>query len=662
VQHEVGRLVAARDRQEVGQIHAVMHRIKRRGEPKRELAAAAYGIRELVYLHRAAPSRKGGPPKTPTGGDADMHELPLVTTIAAAFTAAWVLGLLTQWLRLSPIVGYLLAGIVIGPHTPGFVGDAQLATQLAEVGVILLMFGVGLHFHLEDLLAVRNVAVPGAIGQSLVATLLGAAVAVAFGWPIKSGLVLGMAMAVASTVVLIRVLTDNRALDTQAGTVAVGWLIVEDILTVIVLVLIPALGSPAADAGDGHGATAQQGPLWLALLLALLKLSILVGVLLWGGGKVIPWIMVRVARLRSRELFTLTVLVMAIAIAAGSYSLFGASMALGAFLAGLVVGRSPASQQAAADALPLRDAFAVLFFTSVGMLFDPKFIFQQPLLLLAGLAIVMIGKPLAALVIVAIIGYPVRVALTVALALAQIGEFSFILSDLGKAHGLLDTSEHNLLVACAIITITLNPIVFRALGPIERWLQARPALWKLLNRRVNERQMEMNERAGELLHKSDAPLAVIVGYGPVGQAVDSILRGRDIETVIVDLNMDTIQRLTNSGRAAIFGDAYNIEVMHDALERASHLVITLPHSTNRNPVIVAAKLINPDMKIFVRARHLREREELEQAGADAFAFEEAEEAVALARLVLFDRGADEQTVRHETTRIRQTFHAELPAV
>src|SRR5688500_3929746 len=305
-----------------------------------------------------------------------MHDLPLITTLAAAFTAAWVLGIITQKLKLSPIVGYLLAGIVIGPHTPGFVGDAPLATQLAEVGVILLMFGVGLHFHPGDLLKVRNVAVPGAIGQSLAATLLGVVVAMAFGWPIRSGIVVGMAMAVASTVVLVRVLSDNRMLDTTHGHVAVGWLTVEDILTVIVLVLIPALGvsSDAAQAAAGHATTAPAAGasgLLVTLAIALLKLAALVAIVLLAGSRVIPWVMVGVARLRSRELFTLTVLVMAIAIAAGSFYAFGASMALGAFLAGMAVGHSPVSQQAAADPLPLRDAVAVLFFTLVGMLLEP---------------------------------------------------------------------------------------------------------------------------------------------------------------------------------------------------------------------------------------------------------------------------------------------------
>jgi CPA2 family monovalent cation:H+ antiporter-2 len=635
-----------------------------------------------------------------------MHELTLINTVAAAFTAAWIFGLITTRMRLSPIVGYLLAGIAIGPFTPGLVADTAIAQQLAELGVILLMFGVGLHFDLSDLMAVRRVAVPGAIGQSFIATLLGAGLALAYDWPLESGLVLGMAMAVASTVVLIRVLSDNHKLDTEEGHVAVGWLIVEDILTVVVLVLIPAMGSlPEATPADTHaavattqmvahdgqvattaGATDQveaaasapaahaaaEAPasagdhapasahapeppqsLWIALPLALIKLAIMIVVVLFLGSKLIPKIMVRVARLRSRELFTLTVLVVAIAVAAGAYYTFGASMALGAFLAGMVVGQSPVSQQAAADALPLRDAFSVLFFASVGMLFNPMFIVDAPVMFLAGLSIVMIGKPLAALVIVAIVGHSGRTALTVAFALAQIGEFSFILSSLGNQYQLIGDMGHNLLVACAIVSITLNPMLFRLIGPTERLLQRWPTVWGFLNRRAHKRTAHMNERAGELLEQKDAPVAVIVGYGPVGRTVDDILRGREIETVIVDLNMDTIQQLTREGRGAIYGDAYNVEVMHQALARATHLIITLPHSVNRTPVIVAAKLINPDIKIFVRARHLLEREELQQAGADAFIFEEAEAAVALARMVLFDQGEDEPTIRRESIRIRQ---------
>jgi monovalent cation:H+ antiporter-2, CPA2 family len=585
-----------------------------------------------------------------------MHDYPLITTMAAAFTVAWIFGLITQKLRMSPIVGYLLAGVVIGPFTPGFVGDAALAPQLAEIGVILLMFGVGLHFHLKDLLAVGNIAIPGAIGQSVLATLLGLVIASAFGMPFKFGLVLGIATAVASTVVLIRGLSDNKMLHTTEGHIAVGWTIVEDLFTVVFLVLIPAMGS-----GAGHSTSSSHWPLWLTLLISLAKLAVLAALLLVGGSKIIPWIMVRVARLRSRELFTLTVLVMAIAIAAGSSYLFGASMALGAFLAGMVVGQSPASHQAAADALPLRDAFAVLFFTSVGMLFDPRFVLHEPLLVLAVLGIIMIGKPLAATLVVAVMGYPLRTGLTVAMALAQIGEFSFILAEVARGHGLMNESGQNVIVACAIVSITINPFLFRLIAPIESSIKRAPFLWRLLNRTPHHREEGMNAQAAELIEKSSEPLAVIVGYGPVGRAVDALLRGDGVRTVVVDLNMETIQILTAQGRAAIYGDAFNIEVLHQALPAATHFVITLPDSTNRSALIAAAKLINPAVKVFVRARYLSEREELRQVGADAACFEEVEAAVALAKLVLSDRGRAPDTIRRETRRIRLELGADALA-
>lgn len=596
-----------------------------------------------------------------------MHDYPLITTMAAAFAAAWVLGLITQALRLSPIVGYLLAGVAIGPFTPGFVGDPTLAPQLAEIGVILLMFGVGLHFQLKDLLAVRTVAIPGAIGQSLVATVLGVGVAMAFGFSFKLGLVLGMSTAVASTVVLIRGLTDNKMLDTPHGHAAIGWLIVEDIFTVVLLVLIPALGSGGGGAGAAataaatmeHAAAAQ--PIWLALLIAMGKLAAMVAVLLFGGAKVIPWVMVQVARLRSRELFTLTVMVMAIAVTAASSYVFGASMALGAFLAGMVVGQSPVSHEAAGQALPLRDAFGVLFFASVGMLFDPSFIVREPGLVLAGLGIIMIGKPLAALVLVALVGYPLRTGLTVAMGLAQVGEFSFILSELALKHGLMNEAGHNLIVASAIISITINPFLFRLIDPFEKAIARWPRLNRLLNRRARTREGRMNASAADLIHTSEEPIAVVLGYGPVGRTVDQILRDRGMRTVVVDLNMDTIQELTRQGRPAIYGDAFNIEVMQAALQSATHIIITLPHSTNRDPLIAAAKLINPAVKVFVRARYLAEREGLEQVGADSACYEEAEAAVALARLLLADRGVEAEDIRTESNRIRQELRtAPLP--
>jgi CPA2 family monovalent cation:H+ antiporter-2 len=347
------------------------------------------------------------------------HDTSLLATMAAAFSAAWVLGVLAQKLRMSPIVGYLLAGVVIGPYTPGFVGDIPLATQLAEIGVVLLMFGVGLHFHLQDLMEVKGIAIPGALIQSIVATVLGLCTGLAFGWTWSDGLVLGMALAVASTVVLLRGLEAQNLVSTPAGHVAIGWLIVEDILTVMVLVVIPAMGSKASAAGG----------LLAALAMALGKLVVLVVLVYLAGLRLVPWVLQQVTRLRSRELFTLTILALAIAVASAAAVVFGASMALGAFLAGMVVGQSAVSEQAGADALPLRDAFAVLFFVSVGMLFEPAFVLREPLLLLAALGVVLVGKPLAALAVVAILGHSTRTGLVVALGLAQVGEFSFILGE-----------------------------------------------------------------------------------------------------------------------------------------------------------------------------------------------------------------------------------------
>ena len=574
-----------------------------------------------------------------------MHGIPLITTLVAAFTAAWVLGLITQRLRLSPIVGYLLAGIVIGPHTPITMADPLLASELAEIGVLLLMFGVGLHFHVGDLLKVKDVAIPGAIVQTLLTATICLVMTLAFGWSLKASLLLGIALAVSSTVVVVRVLTDNRLLESTAGHVTIGWLIVQDVLTVVVLVLVPAMGNNSNDSSS----------LWLNLLMAPVKLGAMVLVVFVGGSKVVPWIMVNVARLRSRELFTLTILVMAISVAAAAAYLFGASMALGAFLAGMVVGQSPVAQQAAADALPLRDAFAVLFFTSVGMLFDPAFIVHQPALLLGGLAVVLIAKPIISLAIVSVLGYDARTALVVALGLAQIGEFSFILAELGKRHHLLDHSAENLLVACAIATIALNPLLFLQLPRIETALTSVPPLWKLLNARARKREDRINQQVGSTLEAGDKPLAVILGYGPVGRAVDSVIRKTGLDTVVVDLNMDTVRSLTKAGRSAFYGDAFNIEVMYQALARATHLVITLPHSANRNPLIASAKLINPDIMIFVRARYISERPELLQSGADAAVFEELEAAVALAKSVLFDRGADPDQIHRETVALRQSY-------
>src|SRR5712691_6375344 len=397
-----------------------------------------------------------------------MHHLDLILTITGGLAVALALGYLTHRLGLSPIVGYLVGGIAVGPHTPGFVANQALAEQLAEVGVILLMFGVGLQFQLAELLAVRRVALPGAVGQILVATGLGAVVARVFGWDWRAGIVFGLALSVASTVVLLRVLTDHRALHTPTGHIAIGWLVVEDLCTVLVLVLLPAVfGGPSAG----------LSPMLLALGVAALKLTVLVGFTLVVGGRLIPWLLERVAATRSRELFTLTILVLALGIAVGSAMLFGVSMALGAFLAGMVVGRSDFSLRAASEALPMRDAFAVLFFVSVGMLLNPRHLLEAPGLVAATLGVIILGKPLEALGIVLLLGYPIKVALAVAVALAQIGEFSFILAMLGNKLGPLTDAATNTVVAAAIVSITLNPLLYRLVEPATAWAARQQRLW-----------------------------------------------------------------------------------------------------------------------------------------------------------------------------------------
>ena len=403
-----------------------------------------------------------------------MHNLYLLVTLATGLTGALALGYLAHRLGWSPIVGYLVAGIVVGPYTPGFVANHQLATQLAEVGVILLMFDVGLHFHLGDLIAVRRAAITGAVCQSLVSTLLGALVARSFGWNWTAGLIFGLSLSVASTVVLTRLLTAAGQLRSSAGRIAIGWLIVEDIYTVFALVLLPAI-VPDASRPDAAG-------LPIAFGMALVKLAVFAAFMLLAGGRVIPRLLDLAAKTESRELFTLSVLAVAIGIAVASARFFGVSMALGAFMAGMVVGRSDFSVRAAAEALPMRDVFAVMFFLSVGMLFDPGRALESPLMFLATLAVVMLAKPLAAFGIMTLLGYGSRTGLGVGLALAQIGEFSFLVAALARDIGVLPEAAINPLVGAAIVSIMLNPVLYRASGAIESLLERAPALWRLLNR------------------------------------------------------------------------------------------------------------------------------------------------------------------------------------
>jgi CPA2 family monovalent cation:H+ antiporter-2 len=532
------------------------------------------------------------------------HEPVLITTIAIGLSAAFVGGLLARRLRLPAIVGYIAAGVAVGPFTPGFIADAAIATELAELGVILLMFGVGIHFSIRDLLAVKSIAVPGAIGQILVATLLGVALGVALGWGVGGGLVLGLAVSVASTVVLLRALMDRGDLDTAQGRIAVGWLIVEDLFTVVVLVLLPSIAPLLGGTADAAGSA--LGPIG-DVALALGKAAIFAALMIVAGARIVPWLLHQVAREGSRELFTLAVLAIALGIAYLSYEVFGVSFALGAFLAGAVVGESDMSHQAAQDALPLRDAFAVLFFVSVGMLLDPAFLLAQPLAILAVLLLVVVAKALAAFAIVALAGYPVRVGLTVAAGLAQIGEFSFILGTVGLSLGLLPPDGFQLIVAGALLSITVNPFLFRAIDPLEQRL-----------RRVGPLRRLTARRAGDLAlldHDTSATLqghAVLVGYGRVGRLIAPALERRGFRYVVVTQQRDEVDGLRARGVPAVFGDATSPEVLALVhLGRARVLIIASTDVHEARTIIEHARSVRPDLDIIVRthsdteAAHLR---------------------------------------------------------
>ncbi len=566
-----------------------------------------------------------------------MHDIDLILTLTGGLTAALVLGYITQQLRLSPIVGYLLAGVAVGPATPGFAADPALAEQLAEIGVILLMFGVGLHFHFRELLAVRHVAVPGALVQSGVATLLGAVAGRLLGWEWPTAIIFGGAISVASTVVLIRVLSDNRDLHTRTGHIAVGWLVVEDLLTVVALVLLPALVGPAA---------LSAGGIATALALAAAKMAILVVMTVVVGGRVIPWVMERIAATRSRELFTLAVLVIALGIAVGSAKLFGVSMALGAFLAGMVVGRSEFSLRAASDALPMRDAFAVLFFVSVGMLFDPAALVRSPWAIAAALAIVLVAKPIAALVIVLALGYPRRVAAPVAVALAQIGEFSFILASLGAQLGVMPADAVNTLVATAIVSITLNPLLYRTIDAWDRWLVRRlPA---------SDQADDEEPAAGQ----ASVQRAIVVGYGPVGQTVAQLLLDNEIEPTVIELNLDTVRRLKAFDVRAIYGDASRPEVLVEAgAAHAAHLILTSGTGSLDEEIIRRAKEINPGIHVLARAQYVRELPKLQRAGAEDVFAAEGEVALAFAVRILERLGASGEQIDRERQRVEATFRS-----
>ena len=567
-----------------------------------------------------------------------MHSFDLIVTLTGGLSAALVFGYLTQRAGLSPIVGYLLAGVAVGPNTPGFVADTPLAEQLAEVGVILLMFGVGLQFHVEELLAVRRVAVPGAVAQSVVATALGAVLAHSLGWSWSSGIVFGIALSVASTVVLIRVLADNNALHTTAGHIAVGWLVVEDLFTVLALVVLP-IAFARNDAAGGLG---------LALLITIGKVAALVAFTAVVGTRLIPRVLDHVAGTRSRELFTLTVLVIALGIAVGSATVFGVSMALGAFLAGLVVGRSDYSLRAASEALPLRDAFAVLFFVSVGMLLNPRALLDNPALVAGTLAVVMLGKPAVAFGLMWLMRYPLATTLSVTVALAQIGEFSFMLSRVGIDLGLLTGEAGNVLVAVAILSIVVNPVLYRAIKPLDAWTRAHPALRRLIDRARGDDAV-----AVAAPHVDPARRAIVVGYGPTGRTVTRLLRDNGFEPTVIDMNVDTVRALRDQGIRAVYGDATHRDTLTQAGAAATdNLILTSAGMADSRETIRHAKELNPSVHVLARALYLREVPGLRKAGAERVVSAEAEVGLALNELLLQRLGATPDQIDHERDRVR----------
>ncbi|WP_295364128.1 YbaL family putative K(+) efflux transporter [Arenimonas sp.] len=550
------------------------------------------------------------------------HETPLIALLSVGLVLAFVLGTLAQRLRLSPIVGYLVAGILVGPFTPGFVADMELAMELSEIGVILLMFGVGLHFSVEDLLDVKSIAIPGAIVQITVATVLGWGLAWFLGWPTMQGIVFGLALSVASTVVLLRAMEDRRLLDTRRGKIAVGWLIVEDLVMVVALVLLPALAEALGGRSEGQGA----GPVLASLGITLLKVSAFVAVMLLVGKRVIPWMLERVAGLGSRELFTLSVLAIALGVAFGSAKLFGVSFALGAFFAGMLLS-GDLSHKAASDSLPLRDAFAVLFFVSVGMLFDPMIVVEQPLPVLATFLIIVLGKSVAAYLIVRAFGHPNETALTISASLAQIGEFSFILAGLGVSLAILPPEGRDLVLAGALLSIMANPLIF---GWLDAWQARRLARAEAQGAAVAQ---EPPAWVGPPLPEGEH--AILVGFGRVGSEIARLLRERAVPLVVIDDDIDLVQRARDEGFAAIRGNAANARVLEEAApDQASLLVLAIPQALEAGEVIARLRERRPEMTILARAHSDAEVRHLLKNGADGAVLAEKELAHSMAEMAL----------------------------
>jgi CPA2 family monovalent cation:H+ antiporter-2 len=573
-----------------------------------------------------------------------MHDMELLITLGGGLGAALVLGYITHRLGLSPIVGYLLAGIVVGPNSPGFVANSEIAKQLAELGVILLMFGVGLHFDLGELSRVKRIAIPGALVQCFISFLAGLVAANSFGWSFSSSVVFGISIAFASTVVVMRVLADANEVQSLTGSVAIGWLIVQDVLAVLVLVLLPSMG------GEQQLTVPEIGG---AIAMTVLKIAIAVAAIIVIGGRAIPTILKHVAATHSRELFTLTVLVIVLGIAIGSSELFGVSVALGAFMAGVVVGQSDFAVRAATEALPMRDAFAVLFFVSIGMLFDPNVLVESLGMLLATLGIVMLITPFVCMTLSLSLGYPLELSLRVAFSLAQIGEFSFIISSLAQELQLIPAEVMQVLVAVSIASISISPILQRLVDPMVGIAKRSTMLQPLLvMREPFSKKVKLNNPM-DTVYADELHRAVIVGYGPVGKTVARLLSENGVQPSIIEMNHATLESVRQAGFPVTLGDATHADTLKMAgIETSSSLILGASTIRGAEEVIRVARLLNPEIKVIVRAASLRERTSLLKSGANTVFSGESEVAMALAEYLLRDLGATPEQIDRERDRVR----------
>lgn len=572
-----------------------------------------------------------------------MHDnIPLITTLAAGFGIALILGFVAERIKMPALVGYLVAGIIIGPATPGFVADVHLAAQLSEIGVMLLMFGVGLHFSLSDLMAVKRIAVPGAIVQMTFATVLGMGVAHWWGWSWGSGLIFGLSLSCASTVVLLKALEARGVLDSMNGRIAVGWLVVEDLVTVLALVLLP----PLAGILGGKEALAPESsaPLWLTIGQTLLQVSAFIALMLIAGRRILPWLLWHIARTGSRELFTLSVIAAAIGVAYGAAALFNVSFALGAFFAGMVMRESEFSHRAAQESLPLRDAFSVLFFVSVGMLFEPNIVLEQPLQVMSVVAIILFGKSVAALAIVLAFRYPLNTALTVSAALAQIGEFSFILAGLGLSLGLLPADGMSLILAGALISIALNPLLFATIEPLRRWALQRSDLARKLESRTDP----FNELPMSTERKYLEGQVVLVGYGRVGKRIAQALALRGIPYVVAEQNRELVDSLRKQGLAAVSGDATDPAVLIQAhIADAALLLVATANTLDVRQMADTARSLNPKIEIVLRTNNEEETTMWRKEAIGSVFFAEEELAKGMLEHV-FERFAPQVSASNES--------------